>query len=323
MTYLKLGHIADLAEACIQTLIPDTVFQIDKSLPPSQAQGISLLELLRRVYGASILKPDTYNPNTLITDRTKQALANGRKEELERLCALYHIPENITPADLDKKIEEILFVATLLFSGTGRKGRKPRLDFFLMHVVTSSVFIKPICGALRNPEHKAALLRAYVPAVMLYVLARGRPRIDAELAMSYTAFPRPPTFSSSPSLPQPSSEAIGNPWVNEDYNFWLSLIEGCLYHSDSHVLKSMRVLYFAAQQYGDKPAGSVLGAWSNGDSAAPGEETHAGIGQVDGTVFLRAAGVMMNTLGWSGHGQKEGDWDRSALGWDAAWESAD
>jgi hypothetical protein len=38
---------------------------------------------------------------------------------------------------------------------------------------------------------------------------------------------------------------------------------------------------------------------------------------------VRAAGAMMNTLGWSGHGQKEGDWDRSALGWDAAWESAD
>ncbi len=30
------------------------------------------------------------------------------------------------------------------------------------------------CAALRNSEHKAALLRAYVPMLMVYVLARGR-----------------------------------------------------------------------------------------------------------------------------------------------------
>jgi hypothetical protein len=238
---------------------------------------------------------------------------------------LYHIPENITPTDLENKIEEILFVGTLLLSGTGRKGRKPRLDFFLMHIVTSSIFLKPICGSLRNAEHKAALLRAFVPAMLVFVLSRGRPRIDAELAMSYTAFPRPPTFSkppgNGPSSPPPnaSSEAIGSPGVNEDYNPWLSLMEGCLYHSEPHVVKVMRTLYFAAQQYGDKP--SVPGAWMTGSSAA--EETHTGIGKVDGTVFVRAAGVVMDTLGWSGHGQKEGQWDTSALGFDAAWESGD
>jgi len=32
---------------------------------------------------------------------------------------------------------------------------------------------------------------------------------------------------------------------------------------------------------------------------------------------------MMDILGWSGYGQEEGEWDRSALGWDAAWESGD
>ena len=293
---------------------------MDKSLPPSQTQGISLLELFRRVYGAPSLKPVVYDPDTLMSTRLKQALSSGRKEELERLCALYNIPENITEANLEDKIEEILFVATLLFSGTGRKGRKPRLDFFLMHILTSSLFLKPIFGVLRNPEHKAALLRAFVPAVMVYMLSRGRPRIDAELAMSYTAFPRPPLNSTRK---EPSSDAIGSPLADEDYNPWFSLIEGCIYHSDSHVLKAMRTLYFAAREYGDKPAGGVPGAWVGTGSHGAAEETHAGVGLVDGTVFVRAAGVMMETLGWSGHGQKESDWDRSALGWDAAWESGD
>lgn len=43
-----------------------------------------------------------------------------------------------------------------------------------------------------------------------------------------------------------------------------------------------------------------------------------GIGKVDGTVFVRAAGVMVDTLGW-GEGGEKGEWDRSALGWDEAW----
>ena len=228
---------------------------------------------------------------------------------------MYHIPENISPTDLEHKIEEIFFVVTLLLSGTGRKERNPRLDFFLMHVVTSSIFLKPICGALRNADHKAALLRGFVSTMLVVVLSRGRPRIDAELAMSYTAFPRPPSSPGNVE-PQPSTEATGNPQVDEDYNPWPRLVEGCLYHSDSHVPKAIRSLYFAAQEYGDKT--SVPGA---GSTAV--EELHAGIGKVDGTVFVRAAGVIMDTLGYSGRGQKEGEWDRSALGWDAAWESGD
>jgi len=181
--------------------------------------------------------------------------------------------------------------------------------------VTSSIFLKPICGALRNANHKAALLRGFVPAMLLVMLSRGRPRIDAELAMSYTAFPRPPG-DGHPS-PSPSSEATGNPQVDEDYNPWPGLVEGCLYHSDSHVPKTIRTLYYAAQEYGDRP-GVPPGVGSTGAGGL-----HDGIGKVDGTVFVRAAGVVMETLGYSGRGQKEGEWDRSALGWDAAWESGD
>jgi hypothetical protein len=33
--------------------------------------------------------------------------------------------------------------------------------------------------------------------------------------------------------------------------------------------------------------------------------------------------VVADALGWIAYGGKEGDWDRSALGWDAAWDKAD
>lgn len=302
-----------LAQACVHNPIKGTVFKIDKS-PPEQS--ITLLELLRRIYDSPILKPIPYDPNMLLYDRIRIVLDNGGAEELQRLCALYHIPDNITDTELEKKIKECIFVATLIMSGTGRRGRKPRLDFYLMHLVTSSIFLHPLCAALRNAEHKAALLRAYVPVSMLYVLARGRPRIDPELIMSYSAHPRPPTAQKEHL--KPSEEAIGSPWDDECYNPWPALIEGCLYHSESHVPKAMRTLMLGARKYGDTPAGQVPGSFTD-----EGKETHAGIGKVDGTLFVRAAGVMMETLGWSGHGQKEGVWDRSGLGWDAAWESGE
>ena len=44
---------------------------------------------------------------------------------------------------------------------------------------------------------------------------------------------------------------------------------------------------------------------------------------MDGTIFIRAAGLVMETLGWVSYGQKPGTWDGSALGWDAAWDSGD
>lgn len=42
---------------------------------------------------------------------------------------------------------------------------------------------------------------------------------------------------------------------------------------------------------------------------------------VDGSVFLRAAGMIMNLQGWVREGEEEGNWDFSALGYDQAWET--
>jgi len=259
-----------------------------------------------------------YDPDAPANARMKKAVADGRGEEFVKLCALYHISDSITDAEVAQRTEECIWVATLLFAATGRKGRKPRLDFYFMHLLTSSLFLRPMCAVLRKAEHKAALLRAYVPFLLLTTLARGRPRIDPELLMSYTDVPRPPSSDKAKTQPGPTSPR--NPEDDDDYHPWPSLIEGVQYHSDSHVLKSMRTLIFAAQHFGDKGPGEVVGTFRSGADGKK-EETHAGISKVDGTIFVRAAGIMMDNLGWLGCGQKEGEWDQSALGWDAAWDS--
>lgn len=65
------------------------------------------------------------------------------------------------------------------------------------------------------------------------------------------------------------------------------------------------MLYFAAQRYGHTAPGSLPGTLEEN-----GEETHKGIAAVDGSIFVRTAGVTMGRLGWVTHGQEAGDWDR-------------
>ncbi|CAA7269317.1 unnamed protein product [Cyclocybe aegerita] len=303
-----------IAQVAVHTPLNGTIFygNIDTSRP---SEIISLLELLRRVYDSDILAPPLpYDPNALISARIRGALADGRAEEIVRLCALYHISDAITDPEINAKVEEIIWTTVLLMSATGRPEQNPRLDFFLMHLVTSSLFVRPLAGVLSKPKHKAALLRTYIPVIILITLSRGRPRIDPTLVMSYTDVPRPPV-----PLHEPSSSALGNPGSDVYYNPWPAVEEGVRYHPDSHVLKAMRTLIHGTKMYGTTAPGGVPGAFRSAD----GKETHKNMAAVDGTLFVRAAGVMMDYMGWVGVGQDPGEWDRSALGWDAAWEAKD
>ena len=299
--------------------LPDNLFNSEKAEEKREtSQSITLLQLLSQVYESKILHPPMpYDPDALFNTRTRLALANGGAEEIHRICSQYGVFGNFKEVDLTSRVEECIWATTLLMASTGRKERKPRLDFFLMHLVTSSLFLQPFCDALKKPEHKSALLNAYIHALVLITLTRGRPRINPELLMSYTDVPRPPVPAGS--LPERNGESVGDPRTDPDYNPWPAIIEGVQYHSDSHVPKTLRTLIFASQRYGNKAPGEAIGAFDKGSGA----ETHNGTGKMDGTIFIRAAGLVMETLGWVSYGQKPGAWDRSALGWDAAWDSGD
>ena len=308
-----------LAEAAMTGPLPRNLFYSENGEEKVEtSQSITLLELLAEVYESKILHPPMpYDPDALLSARVRFALANGGAEEIHRISSRFGIFGDFKEADLASKVEECIWVSTLLLASTGKEGRIPRLDFFLMHLVTSSLFLRPLFAVLENPAHKVALLNVYIPTLVLITLTRGRPRINPKLLMSYTDIPRPPT--SAGNLPESNSTSVGNPKNDTDYNPWPAIIEAVQYHHDSHVPKTLRTLIFASQNYGDKAPGTAIGAFHR-DSGA---ETHNGTGKMDGTIFIRAAGLVMDTLGWVSYGQKAGSWDRSALGWDAAWDSGD
>lgn len=45
-----------------------------------------------------------------------------------------------------------------------------------------------------------------------------------------------------------------------------------------------------------------------------------GADALDGTIFVRGAGLIMEALGWAREGEKAGHWDLSALGYDESWK---
>ncbi|KAF8126231.1 hypothetical protein K438DRAFT_1890805 [Mycena galopus ATCC 62051] len=279
-------------------------------------KGVTLLALLREVYDTPALKPIMpYEPDAMLSSRLKKITANpDRGTELARIYAKWSIDTTLTGAAAEEefanKAEECLWQATLLLAATGRPNRAPRLDFFLMHILTSALCIPSLLSILPDPVHKAQLLQGYARSSALFILLRGRPRIDIPLLMSYTEFPRPPAHT-----PPGGSEALGAPANTGETNPWLAIVQNALHHKDAHVLKVVRTLYYCAVNYGTKPAGSAIGVHDE-----KGKETHVGAEKMDGTIFVRAAGVVSDTMGWIAYGGKDGEWDRSALGWDAAWE---
>jgi len=250
------------------------------------------------MYDSTIMKPVMpYDPDALLSKRRRDALTDGRPEEIRRLASLWRVDAS----SFDTNLQELITVATLLLVGTGKPGRAPRLDFFLMHVVTSSLFLPTFSRSL-SPASMARLLRTYLAVMMMIMLVRGRPRIDCALAMGYSA---------TPHAPDARAQAV-------EANPWPAIIDEVVHAPDAHTVKTIRTLNYAAQRWGETPPGGIPGALD-----AEGRETLAGISSVDGTLFVRTAGVVLNTLGWITHGQKEGKWDRSALGWDAAWDGPD
>ena len=71
---------------------------------------------------------------------------------------------------------------------------------------------------------------------------------------------------------------------------------------------------------GSGPLGSATKSSKPTDTSQPGEEALPGSAKLDGTMFIRAAGLVMDTMGWCREGQKAGGWEFSPIGYDQVWK---
>ncbi|OCF42806.1 hypothetical protein I317_03408 [Kwoniella heveanensis CBS 569] len=318
-----------LAEAAIHSdelnapvLTPEYIKEVlHPSNPPSCAReprlGRSLLEIYSIMLSSNKLTPAPYDKDSLINDKLKLATQDGKAEALRKLVDEWSLTDEELADGKDgweRKFEEVAILVTLLACATGREGRPPRVDFFLMHTLTSSIFIPTYLPLLSTPNRRV-LLRAYTLVALHTALARGKPRINSTLLMSYDAFPTAP---GSESLVKPKKgKIIGDPEKKESRNGWLDVVESSLAYTDSHVPKAIRSLLHFSNHYGAYPPGSFIGTYLAGGQT---HETIPGLAQVDGSVFIRAAGMIMQQLGWTREGQEEGNWDFEGIGYDEVWE---
>lgn len=162
-----------------------------------------------------------------------------------------------------------------------------------MHLVTSAAMVSSILGAAK-PSSASLLLKTYFLFTLIVYVARGRPPLPiADFYQETTARPSAPG-----SVPQSAEKTIGSA---ASPNSWLQIIQTTLVHPDEHLCKIQRALAHSAVLY----AGTPPGTFSRfADHGLKGAEV------LDDTLFVRAAGLTAERLGWMREGEGRRDWDR-------------
>ncbi|WVQ77260.1 hypothetical protein IAR50_006943 [Cryptococcus sp. DSM 104548] len=314
-----LAETAIHSDSLISPLIPPFTTKSWLTCPvpvPTAEHASSLSELYTSLASDPALKPVPFDPNSMINTQLLKAVSDGRGEALRKLVEGWEVKLEEGGEGRfgwEGLMQDLGVFTTLLACGTGRKGHEPRVDFFLLHALTSSIFI-PAYLPLLTPPQTRAFLKTYLLSLFQIAISRGRPALNPELIMSYELYP---SRLMSDSADRGREEEKGMQIKTllgsekEGKNAWLDIVESSLLYPDSHVVKAIRSLLFYSTLFGSLPAGS----FSPPDSSDRGGGL-PGLEKVDGTIFQRAASVTMGTIKEG----EEAEWDRSQLGYDGAWE---
>ena len=170
-----------------------------------------------------------------------------------------------------------------------------------MHLVTSLIFLPSLLTSLQPPSQ--ALLRYYFAACLAAFIRRGRPNLNikAFYESEETVYPIPGGTLPTPhenSLPLPSADPNRIKAITP--NPWLPIIETSLSHPSEHLVKLQRALgYINTACNGNNHGGRA--SW------VPPELDDAEL--LDGTLFIRVAGLTAKKMGRVREGEANRGWD--------------
>jgi len=221
-----------------------------------------------------------------------------------------------TDADVEKRlegmVEEVAWGSVIWFAvrgwearADGRSDRTFNADFFVAHLVTSAVFLFTLVLPSGNSPYppfpladRVMLLKAYFATSAGFYISRGNGPIPLEEFYAATSdrLTAPPAVPGPPDYKRQPLSAPGGPW-------W-RIIQNAVAYPEEHLPKTIRSLAVFAARWGSRPAGYFAGG---GEDGLEGRET------LDGTIFVRAASLVLDRLGW-GHesGKALADWDYDA-----------
>lgn len=162
-----------------------------------------------------------------------------------------------------------------------------------MHLVTSSIFLPSLCANL-EPKSIQLLLRTYLSSLLAFWIGKGRPnlRITKEFIASTNPPLQEPNVDSNPATDTLTPNIVTP-------NPWLAIRQSVLQHPDEHLGKTQRSLMHWASLFGTRPSGE----WVNN------AKNLEGIELLDGSIFIRIAGLTVDALGWMREGQEKRGWD--------------
>ncbi|KAJ3730570.1 hypothetical protein C8R42DRAFT_650555 [Lentinula raphanica] len=215
----------------------------------------------------------------------------GEKSKILRQYADQWSLDSTDPKDIERRIQDLQWMNVLIYTVAGFQRLKSgefRADFFLMHLVTTSLFL-PSFVAYLTPSSQETLLRSYLGISLAIYVARGRPKINPaplfEVEMDDPILDPMLDFR-PPLMKLPSS--------TREPNLWLPVIERAILHPDDHLAKFQRAVAHYANLYGYTPKGYF--------NDGLGIEL-TGAEQIDGTLFARAGALTQRRLGRDRGGQ--------------------
>ncbi|KAH8115154.1 hypothetical protein DFH11DRAFT_1688725 [Phellopilus nigrolimitatus] len=311
---LEFGSLGMLVEgfamACVSdldfdALVPRSLFVADQATTLSSLTSMLSLssKSSRSTHSftiiARILRDPELAPGAACTDPSNsgaqrasplEEVLSKRGELIRKYADEWMVGVN-NKEDISAKVDELLFVVTLLYGVSGlQDGKKFKADFFTMHLVTSSLFLPAYLKHI-SLSSQIILLRVYFASVLSVWVARGRPALPIAEFYARTS----PILTPPGPVPTPDPSAL-TPGALAP-NAWHPVLQSTLLHPNEHLPKAQRALAYFAEVYGDKPAGTWKGT----------ELEDAD--KLDGTLFVRVASLTMTKLGWLREGEAKGNWD--------------
>lgn len=159
-----------------------------------------------------------------------------------------------------------------------------------MHLVTSVLMLSSTLSAF-SPSAASRFLHTYFAFSLVLYVARGRPPLPIDDFYASTT----PSVIVPGLHPKPAADTLVD---NQSPNPWMPIVQTTLVHPNEHLCKLQRALVHAAALYGGTSAGAFKHV-----------EGLKGAELLDGTLFVRAASLTADALGWMREGQESKAWD--------------
>ncbi|KAF8332470.1 hypothetical protein F5887DRAFT_996977 [Amanita rubescens] len=204
------------------------------------------------------------------------------------------------PQEVSRKFEELVWMNVAIYGTCGfKKGGEFNNDFFFVHLVTSVLFLPSVLAFLKPVFASAP------PSLAAFIL-RGRPNLNIKsfYESQELVYPLP-----GGALPTPHEKALPLPGADPNRikaitpNPWLPIIETGLAHPNEHLIKLQRALAHFSALFGARRPGACEGGLEGAAEEMEGAEL------LDGTLFIRVAGLATKKMGRVREGEANGDWD--------------